>query len=114
MYLLLILATALGRSLSQAPGDGSSYCFQENIDSVSNPFFATRPVYAANVRPLMDSRDYMTLLIGEDAVWQHVDADSNNMQGVATHVSCNPPSKTNYIHSFSASWIVSIIIYPVE
>lgn len=87
MYLLLILASVLGYSLSQAPGDGSSYCFQESIDGVKNPFFATRPVYAENIRPLMDSRDYMSLLIGEDAVWQRVDADSNNMNGVATHVS---------------------------
>lgn len=34
----------------------------------------------------MDSRDYMSLLLGDDAVWSHVDADTNNPQGVATNV----------------------------
>ena len=87
LQLWLILAGFLGCSLSQAPGDGSSYCLLERMDGFPNPFLTVRPSYSKNVRPLMDSRNYMSLLLGESAVWQHADGDSNNMQGMATHVS---------------------------
>ena len=58
----------------------------EFIDGFPNPFYASRPPYEKNVWTLMDSRDYMSLLLGDDAVWSHVDADTNNPQGVATNV----------------------------
>ena len=86
LLLLLSLASLLACAAAQAPGDGSAYCLTEYIDGLPNPFFTMRPVYGEDVWPLMDSRDYMSLLLGDDAVWQHVDADANNMQGVATNV----------------------------
>ena len=87
LYLSLIFATFVAHCWAQAPGDGSSYCLQEIIDGVQNPFFFTKPPYEKGIWPLMDSRDYMSLLLGEESVWQHVDADTNNTAGVATNVS---------------------------
>ena len=78
--------------VSQAPGDGDPLCVDEVIDGEENPFFALRPSYAHNVRPLMDSRDYIVLLTatgGEMAhiPWQQVDNDNNNTNEVVTEVS---------------------------
>ena len=87
LQILLSLAGVLAVAQAQAPGDGSMQCLQEYIDGHPNPFYSMRPVYGENVRPLMDSRHYMSLLLGDDAAWQQVDADSNNMQGLATNVS---------------------------
>ena len=82
LHICLGLAGLLACVQTQAPGDGSVYCLNEQIDGVA------RPVYGENVWPLMDSRHYTSLLLGEDAVWQQVDVDSNNMHGIATNV-CN-------------------------
>lgn len=86
LQLLLILGTFTTFISAQAPGDGSPMCLNEYVDGAPNPFFAMRPNYTANIWPLMDSSDYMNLLLGEHAVWQHVDADTNNMPGLATNV----------------------------
>ena len=60
----------------------------EVINGMANPFFATRPTYGPNERPLMDSRDYVGLLQGGDNIpWQTVDNDDNNTAGVPTSVS---------------------------
>ena len=76
--------------VSQAPGDGDPLCVDEVIDGDENPFFAQRPTYADNVRPLMDSRDYVVLLAGDDMAhipWQQVDNDNNNSNTIVTEVS---------------------------
>ena len=70
--------------LCQAPGDGDPLCVDEVIDGLENPFFPLRPTYANNVRPLMDSRDYVALLPGP---WQQVDNDNNNVDEIVTEVS---------------------------
>ena len=92
LQVLLSVVGVLAFARAQAPGDGSVHCLKEYIDGDPNPFFTMQPVYGDNERPLMDSRHYMSLLIGDEAVWQQVDADSNNTQGVATNViitTCN-------------------------
>ena len=76
--------------LAQAPGDGDSLCLDEFIDGEENPFFSLRPTYADNVRPLMDSMDYIVLLGGDEGAhvpWQQVDNDNNNSNEVVTEVS---------------------------
>ena len=87
VYLLIILVTIFAHGWTQAPGDGSSYCLQETFDGVPNPFFIAKPPYEKNIWPLMDSRDYMSLLLGQESVWKQVDEDTNNTAGVATNVS---------------------------
>ena len=58
---------------AQAPGDISRVCVALRAANVS------LVPYPANVRPLMDSRDYENLLPDRfDPVWQRVDNDSNN------------------------------------
>ena len=71
----------------QAPGDGDLICTNETINGVQNPFFGFRPVYSPNERPLIDSRDYISLLQGDNVPWQSIDNDNNNTAGVATSVS---------------------------
>ena len=83
----LILSSFLGCALAQAPHDGNYLCVDEVVDGGPNTFFSTRPSYPASVWPLMDSRDYMSLLLGDTAVWQHVDSDTNNQPALATNVS---------------------------
>ena len=79
----------------QAPGDGVAICTDEIVDGETNPFFANRPMYSANERPLMDSRDYNRLLheSGDAYVpWQSLDRDNNNSIDVVTEV------RTIFIH----------------
>ena len=65
-------------------------CVDQLVDNgttlVPNPFFGLR---FANVRPLMDSRDYLNLLQSPGAVWQHakVDSDTSNSEASSTNVS---------------------------
>ena len=73
----------------QAPGDGAPLCTEEIIDGIPNPFFNNHPVYTANERPLMDSRDYIRLLQESGTAyipWQSVDRDNNNTVDVVTEV----------------------------
>ena len=90
--LVLVLALASG-VLGQAPGDGHLLCTEETISGFHNPFFASHPVYSANERPLMDSRDYSRLLQESGTLyipWQSVDRDNNNTGDVVTEVNCVP------------------------
>ena len=87
--------------VGQAPGDGDPICTDQFLDGITNPFFATRPTYSPNERPLMDSRDYVGLLQGGDNLpWQSVDNDNNNTAGVATTVSVG--AKTLQFSNYSA------------
>ena len=76
--------------VSQAPGDGDPLCVDEFINGEENVWFARRPTYPDNVRPLMDSRDYVVLLTGHEMAytpWQQVDNDNSNSNTVVTEVS---------------------------
>ena len=84
LALHLILLSVVG----QAPGDGDPICTDEVINGMANPFFALRPTYSPNERPLMDSRDYVGLLQGGDNLpWQSVDNDDSNTVEATTAVS---------------------------
>ena len=82
---LAFFVSFLSRVLSQAPGDGDSFCVDAIINGVPNVFF-TNITYPADERPLMDSRDYVTLLQGDNPKWQQVDNDNNNDHEISTHV----------------------------
>ena len=88
-FKLLSIACLVSCVFSQAPGDGDSLCVDPLVDNgtalVPNPFL--RPSYPANVRGLMDSREYLSLLDGENPTWQQVDNDTSNSGGDSTHVS---------------------------
>ena len=84
---LVFMVCFVSSVVSQAPGDGDSFCVDELVNGSRNPYFDLRPTYPANVRPLMDSRDYVGLLQGSDNLpWQQVDNDDNNTAQVATEV----------------------------
>ena len=73
----------------QALGDGDPLCTEEIIDGIQNPFFNNHPVYSANERPLMDSRDYNRLLQESGNVyvpWRSVNRDNNNTGDAITEV----------------------------
>ena len=86
-FKLFLTASLVRCVLSQAPGDGDSLCVDPLVDNgtalVPNPFL--RPSYPANVRGLMDSREYLSLLDDPNPAWQQVDND--NSGGDFTHVS---------------------------
>ena len=90
-FRLLLVASTLTCVFAQAPGDSASLCVDESYNNgtalVPNPFFGLHPVYPSNVRPLMDSRDYVQLLDTPNAVWQQVDNDTNNAADTITNVS---------------------------
>ena len=65
----------IGWSYSQAPGDFDEFCF--------TTLGFLHPTYFANMRPIMDSRDYINLLDqGTNPVWQQVDVDMIGTGGV--------------------------------
>ena len=77
----VLLISHAGCVQDQAPGNGVDICTEEIVNGMSNPFFANRPMYSVNERPLVDSRDYNRLLqaSGDAYVpWQSVDRDNNN------------------------------------
>ena len=82
---LVFFVSFVSRALSQAPGDGDSFCVDPILNGEPNVFF-TNITYPANEHPLMDSRDYVALLDGDNPTWQQVDNDNNNTNLVATHV----------------------------
>ena len=84
----LVLVGLVNGIQAQAPGDGYPLCINETIGGMPNPWFANHPVYSANERPLMDSRDYNRLLqeSGTYIPWQSVDRDNNNTGDVITEV----------------------------
>ena len=83
------MASLVSCVFSQAPGDGDSLCVDPLVDNgtalVPNPFL--RPSYPANVRGLMDSWEYLSLLDGENPAWQQVDNDTSNAGTDSTNVS---------------------------
>ena len=88
---LVIYVSFVSRVLSQAPGDGHSFCLDATINGEPSMFFKNI-TYPANERPLMDSRNYVTLLEQDTGIysppWQQVDNDNNNDDEIATHVRC--------------------------
>ena len=89
----VLLTGHAGCVQDQAPGDGAAICIDEILNGDPNPFFANRPMYSANERPLMDSRDYNRLLqeSGDAYVpWQSLDRDNNNTIDVVTEVRTIP------------------------
>ena len=90
MAFKLFLTTSLVSCvLSQAPGDGDSLCIEPLFDNGTAlfPFSFLRPSYPANVRGLMDSREYLSLLDDPNPAWQQVDNDTSNADTDSTHVS---------------------------
>ena len=79
--------SVVSRTEAQAPGDGDPICTDNFVNGMVNPFFALRPTYSPNERPLMDSRDYVGLLQGGDIPWQSIDNDDNNTAEAITAVS---------------------------
>ena len=89
VVVVVLLISHAGCVQDQAPGDGVAICAEEIVNGEPNPFFSNRPVYSANERPLMDSRDYNRLLqeSGDAYVpWQSLDRDNNNTNMVVTEV----------------------------
>ena len=70
-FKLFLMASLVSCVFSQAPGDGDSLCVDQPVDNgtalVPNPFL--RPSYPANVRELMDSREYLSLLDNLNPAW---------------------------------------------
>ena len=90
---VVLLISDAGSVQDQAPGDGVAICTDEIVSGMPNPFFANRPLYSANERPLMDSRDYNRLLqeSGDAYIpWQSLDRDNNNSIDVRTEVRAIP------------------------
>ena len=66
-----------------APGDEEQLCRALRAQVV-----APIPAYSANMRVLMDSWNYQNLLPPRfGAVWDQVDNDTNNADGITTNVS---------------------------
>ena len=85
-FKLFLIASLVSCVFSQAPGDGDSLCVDPLVNgSIPNPFL--RPSYPANVRGLMDSREYLSLLDDPNPAWQQVDSDTSNSGMDSTHVS---------------------------
>ena len=65
----------------QAPGDGDEYCLT----------LPSHPVYDSYIHPLMDTRDYIQLLVSDSddkgGVWQILDKD--NQSYASQHASVN-------------------------
>ena len=65
------------------PGDEHSFCTDTSI----NHNAITPPQYPSNVKILMDSYNYIDLLLPHTyAVWMQVDNDNNNRGGTGTMV----------------------------
>ena len=101
MWFVLLLQLRRANSVEgQAPGDGDELCTEETLDGIPNPLLAIHPVYSANERPLMDSRDYNRLLqeSGNAYIpWQSVDRDNSKTGDVVTEVNtlCSLSSLSN-------------------
>ena len=80
LILLLLSTTADG---TVAPGDEDQVCRDLREGGV-----VPIPAYSANMRILMDSWNYLNLLPDRTgAVWDQVDNDNNNPDGVTINVS---------------------------
>jgi len=77
---VVIVLSLFDGSFAQAPNDADPMC-TEVLPGVGVNILD----YAAEVKPLMDSRHYQNLLPPHDgAVWQEVDNDNNNPSGTTT------------------------------
>ena len=79
------LSTAILMASAGAPEDSDAFCTGELLsDGGYEP-----PALPSHAAVLMDSYNYLVLLgdEGSGAVWQHVDLDTNNMEGRGTEVS---------------------------
>ena len=82
-HLALFILQLLLNGVSVAPEDQIEYCKGLRAQGV-----APIPAYSANMRVLMDSWNYVQLLPPRTgAVWDQVDNDTNNPDGVTTNVS---------------------------
>ena len=67
-----------------APGDEDQLC----TETLQAAGVFSRPYYPTNIKVLMDSYNYETLLPPQqNPVWQQVDLDTNNPPGTTTNVS---------------------------
>ena len=80
---LLMMVCVMGVSSQQAPGDESLACVTG----------AVAQTYPDNWNVLMDTRSYRFLLDNDDAVWDQIDLDNNNVN------SFNTPSNVSTIDS---------------
>ena len=81
LFLELLVFANSGSSV--APGDEEPLCGDLIAAGI-----ALIPTYSANMRVLMDSWNYQNLLPPRTgAVWDQVDDDTNNPDGVTTNVS---------------------------
>ena len=80
---LVELLVLVNPGSSVAPGDEEPLCEQLRAVGV-----APIPAYSANMRVLMDSWNYQNLLPPRtEAVWDQVDNDMNNPDGITSNVS---------------------------
>ena len=80
MSVLLIVTTSAG----VAPGGEHEEPLCRQLRAVG---IAPLPAYSANIRVLMDSWNYENLLPPHNrAVWDQVDKDNSNVDGVTTNV----------------------------
>ena len=72
----------------QARGEGVDICTDEIVDGVSNPFFANRPMYSANERPLMDviSVDGAGRVLNYIYKWETSAIDRNGATNTSNYV----------------------------
>ena len=84
MYQILMLVSlaVVTTSAGVAPRDEEPFC--SNLRAIGA---APIPAYSANMKVLMDSRNYQNLLPPRTgAVWDQVDNDENNPSGETTRV----------------------------
>ena len=80
---LVELLVLVNPGSSVAPGDEEPLC--EQLRALGA---APIPAYSANMRVLMDSWNYFNLLpVRRGAVWDQVDNDMNNPDGITSNVS---------------------------
>ena len=70
-----------------APEDSAPFCTGELLSEGG----LEHPPLSSHAAVLMDSYNYLVLLgdEGSGAVWQQVDLDTNNIEGIGTEVSLN-------------------------
>ena len=84
LYSIPIFALLLSVVTGRAPGDGDNFC----TNTLPNTDGSQAPVHPSNTKILMDSFNYLNLLHPhDDAVWQQLDLDNNNVAGGGTEVS---------------------------
>ena len=84
IYLAPLVAVLLSVVTGRAPGDGDNFC----TNTLPRTDGVQAPVHPSNVKILMDSFNYLSLLPPHGgAVWQQLDLDDNNEDGRGTEVS---------------------------